>query len=104
MVLQKTALAEDYPPPVEDGERKRLVDVAKDWSVAHGLAVRPPPAVLKAEADPDNILTQHVPVTLFPSPFPKVCFDQGQSVQKLYNELYASISQDEEFLTYIIQE
>jgi len=43
-------------------------------------------------------------VTLFPSPFPKACFEQAKSVQPTYNELYASISRDEAFLKDIVEE
>ncbi|KAI1196604.1 hypothetical protein F5X97DRAFT_304622 [Nemania serpens] len=94
----------DYPPEITASEGARLTEVAKDWALAHGLTVRPPPAVLAADADPQSILATAVPVTLFPSPFPKVCFEQGIAVQTAYNELYASISQDEEFLAQIVQE
>lgn len=94
----------DYPPEITAGEGARLTEVTKDWALAHGLTVRPPPAVIAADADPHSILATAVPVTLFPSPFPKVCFEQGIAVQTAYNELYASISQDEEFLAQIVQE
>ncbi|KAI0199707.1 hypothetical protein F4808DRAFT_205544 [Astrocystis sublimbata] len=93
-----------YPPEITASEGARLTEVSKDWALAHGLTVRPPPAVLAAEADSQNILATAVPVTLFPSPFPKVCFEQGVAVQKAYNELYASISQDEEFLAAMVKE
>ncbi|KAI1102982.1 glutathione synthase [Jackrogersella minutella] len=94
----------DYPPAITPSEGERLTEVVKDWSLAHGLTVRPPPAVIAAEADPAGILATAVPVTLFPSPFPKVCFDQAIAVQETYNELYASISQDEPFLAQIVKE
>lgn len=93
-----------FPPPVNPSEGERLTEVVKDWASANGLVVRPPPAVVAAEADPQGILATPVPVTLFPSPFPKVCFDQGVSVQRAYNELYAAISQDEEFLAQTVKE
>ncbi|ORY69745.1 uncharacterized protein BCR38DRAFT_360901 [Pseudomassariella vexata] len=95
----------DYPPQqVESAITDRLVEVAKDWSLAHGLCVRPPPTVIPAQAHPGNILATPVPVTLFPSPFPESCFKQGLAVQRAYNELYASISQDEEFLTEMVKQ
>lgn len=93
-----------YPPEITPSEGERLTEVIKDWAVAHGLTVRPPPAVIAAEADPAGILATAVPVTLFPSPFPDVCFNQAVAVQKAYNELYAAISQDEEFLSQIVKE
>lgn len=92
-----------YPPALEDGlERQRLVQTIKDWSIANGLAVRPPPAV--AGNDVEGILAMSAPVTLFPSPFPKGCFEEAKAIQTTYNELYAHISQDEEFLGRLVQE
>ncbi|KAI1094420.1 glutathione synthase [Rostrohypoxylon terebratum] len=94
----------DYPPAFTPAGGERLTEIVKDWSLANGLTVRPPPAVISAEADPAGILATAVPVTLFPSPFPRVCFDQAIAVQKAYNELYASISQDDAFLARIVKE
>lgn len=93
-----------YPPAVDEEERARLVEVIKDWAIANGLAVRPPPTLITAEADPNGVLATNVPVTLFPSPFPQVCFDEAKAVQKAYNELYAKVSQDERFLSSMVEE
>lgn len=90
-----------YPPALDDVlERDRLVQAVKDWTIANGLAVRPPPEVGVAE----GILATSAPVTLFPSPFPKSCFDEARAIQTTYNTLYARISQDEEFLGGLVQE
>lgn len=93
-----------YPPELSKEETENLVFTIKDWSIAHGLAVRPPPSLISAEADPHTILATTAPVTLFPSPFPKVCFKQAVLIQESYNELYAAIARDEEFLSGIVQE
>ncbi|OBT55861.1 glutathione synthetase [Pseudogymnoascus sp. 24MN13] len=81
-----------------------ITTLVKDWSIAHGLAVRPPPALVASESDPHGILATTAPVTLLPSPFPQVCFKQASSVQTAYNGLYASISRDEGFLASIVEE
>lgn len=91
-----------FPPPLDAAEQENLVQVIKDWSIANGLAVRVPPAVV--EKDPEGILAINAPVTLFPSPFPKACFEQAKAIQCAYNELYANISRDEEFLSGLVQE
>ncbi|KAK4106562.1 glutathione synthase [Parathielavia hyrcaniae] len=92
-----------YPPTLDDAlERDRLVQTIKDWTIANGLAVRPPPAV--AGNDAEGTLAMSAPVTLFPSPFPKTCFEDAQDIQPRYNELYARISRDEEFLSSLVQE
>jgi glutathione synthase len=93
-----------YPPEQTSDEIEHLVSLIKDWTIAHGLAVRPPPTIVRQEADPHGILATTAPVTLFPSPFPRVCFDQAQSIQEAYNELYAAIAQDEDFLKSIVEE
>lgn len=93
-----------YPPAVDEEERTRLVEIIKDWAIANGLAVRPPPTLVAAETDPDGVLATNVPVTLFPSPFPRVCFDEAKAAQKAYNELYAKVSQDEHFLGSMVEE
>lgn len=93
-----------YPPEPTADEVAQIAAVVKDWTIAHGLAVRPPPALVASEADPQGVLATTAPVTLFPSPFPRVCFEQAKSIQSAYNELYASISQDEEFLRGIVEE
>jgi hypothetical protein len=93
-----------YPPELSPSEAEHLLSTIKDWSIAHGLAVRPPPSIISTEADPHGVLATTAPVTLFPSPFPRICFEQAKSVQKAYNELYAAIAQDEQFLEDIVQE
>ncbi|KAH6610689.1 glutathione synthetase [Trichoderma cornu-damae] len=102
-----------YPPPLSKAEKDALAETVKDWAIANGLAVRVPPAPVPAEtdlanvtaeADPAGIAAIHVPVTLFPSPFPRECFAQGQAVQKTYNELYAAVSRDEAFLEQTVRE
>ncbi|KAF4461177.1 glutathione synthetase [Fusarium albosuccineum] len=93
-----------YPPTLKAEEKEALIETVKDWSIGNGLTVRPPPTVIAAEADPKGIAAVNVPVTLFPSPFPKQCFAQGKAVQKTYNELYASVSRDEDFLAQVVKE
>jgi hypothetical protein len=103
-MANSAALSGSYPPELSKSEADQLIVAIKDWSIAHGLAVRPPPAIVKAAADPHGILATTAPVTLFPSPFPRICFEEARSIQRAYNRLYAAIAQDEEFLQDIVQE
>jgi hypothetical protein len=96
--------SDPYPPDLTTAESEHLVSTIKDWTIAHGLAVRPTPTLVATENDPNVILATTAPVTLFPSPFPRICFEQARSIQKAYNNLYASIAQDEPFLQDIVQE
>lgn len=93
-----------YPPQLQPSEQEHLVDTIKDWSIGNGLAIRPPPTVIASEADPQGIAAVSAPVTVFPSPFPRVCFEQGKTAQTSYNELYAAVSQDEKFIQKTVEE
>lgn len=93
-----------YPPPLSPSQQDYLVSIVKGWAARHGLAVKPPQSLISEEADPHGVLTTNAPVTLFPSPFPRICYDTAVSVQTTYNELYAAISRNESWLGKIIEE
>lgn len=95
---------ETYPPPLSAEQEEYLVHSVKDWSIQHGLTVRPSPSFVSQEADPHAVLATNAPVTLFPSPFPRSCFEQAKRIQSAYNELYAAIANDEEWLEGIVKE
>lgn len=93
-----------YPPDLSETQLQYLLTTIKDWSIAHGLAVRPPPSLVSHEQDPAGALAITAPVTLFPSLFPRACFEQGRAIQTAYNELYAAIASDEAWLKEIVEE
>lgn len=93
-----------YPPPSTPDQEEYLVQTVKNWSIEHALAVRPSSAIVSEEANPNHVLATNAPVTLFPSPFSKSCFDQARSLQPVYNELYAAIASDEQWLEQIMKE
>jgi glutathione synthetase len=94
----------DYPPELSHDEKQYLLASLKDWSIAHGLAVRPAPSFVQPSQDPSGVLASTAPVTLFPSLFPRSCFEDGLSIQKAYNELYSAIARDEAWLQSIVEE
>ncbi|KAF2084664.1 glutathione synthetase-like protein [Saccharata proteae CBS 121410] len=93
-----------YPPPLSEPEVEFLLSNLKDWSIAHGLAVRPAPSFVPQSQDPSGVLANAAPVTLFPSLFPRHCFEEGLAIQTAYNELYAAIARDEAWLREIVEE
>lgn len=93
-----------YPPELSREEEQYLLTELKDWSIAHGLAVRPAPSFVSASQDPSGVLAATAPVTLFPSLFPRSCFEEGLAIQKAYNELYSAIARDEQWLQGIVEE
>lgn len=103
-MASKDLTAGQYPPRLTEPEKQNILNAAKDYAIAHGLAVKPQASVVSEEQDPKGMLAINVPVTLFPSPFPRNCFEQAQSAQKTYNELYAAISRDEAFLEDAVNE
>lgn len=87
-----------YPPALTSEQTEYLLSTIRDWAIANGLAVRPP------SSDAAAPLAVTAPVTLFPSPFPRECFEEVRSIQTLYNELYALIARDEDWLKGIVEE
>jgi hypothetical protein len=93
-----------YPPQISAERQAYLVQTIKNWSAEHGLLVRPSPAFVPDEINPNGVLATNAPVTLFPSPFPRAPFEQARSLQKAYNELYAAIASDLPWLEDIMKE
>ncbi|KIV99679.1 glutathione synthetase [Verruconis gallopava] len=94
----------EYPPELTEAETHYLLSNVKDWSIAHGLAVRPSPGFVPQERDPGMALATTAPVTLFPSLFPRACFEEALAIQQSYNKLYSGIARDEQWLRPIIEE
>ncbi|KAK9454666.1 hypothetical protein V1511DRAFT_521821 [Dipodascopsis uninucleata] len=103
----------NYPPKLSLENHDRLRIALRDWSLSHGLVIRGPTESGSADsfaetAGLDSKLTDeravHVPLTLFPSPFPRKLFEQARGLQKDFNELYVRVSDDDAFLQEIVKE
>ncbi|KAJ3299205.1 hypothetical protein HK104_009738 [Borealophlyctis nickersoniae] len=84
-----------YPPPLSEDKLQELEGHAVDWALSHGLVVRAPAASV---VDPNAPLVTHAPFALFPSPFPRRCYNQAVVLQPLFNTLVDVIAKDAEFL------
>ena len=93
-----------YPPELDEKQMHYLLTNLIDWSVAHGLTVKPPLSFISAKQDPLGALASPAPVTLFPSLFPKSCYDEALAIQVFYNGLYAAIARDEDWIKSIVEE
>lgn len=93
----------DYPPAISCEQEEYILNTIKDWSIQHGLAVRPSSSFVPEDINHSGVLATTAPITLFPSPFPRSCFRQGELLQTVYNELYAAISNDEEWIEEIMK-
>lgn len=99
-----TTIWPDYPPTLNFEQSRFLLSNIKDWSILNGLAVRPSPAYVSEDVDPSKSLAITAPVTLFPSLFPRACFEEARAIQVAYNELYAAIARDEDWLGEVVKE
>jgi glutathione synthase len=93
-----------YPPPLNPAQEQYLLSTIKDWTIQHGLTIRPNISTIPDELDQLGVLATNAPVTLFPSLFPRSCFEEARAVQTLYNELYAAITSDEVWLGKVMEE
>lgn len=94
----------DYPPNLTSEQSDYIVSNIKDCSILSGLAVRPSSSFVSEKIDPSRSLAVTAPVTLFPSLFPRECFEEARAIQTAYNELYACIANDEEWLGEVVKE
>ena len=67
------------------------VQYVRDWQYQHGSLLQFPPRSGK-------IIARPIGVTLFPSNFPKRCYDEACDLQPIFNKLYAAIAEDEKWL------
>ncbi|KAL8707492.1 MAG: hypothetical protein Q9220_007482 [cf. Caloplaca sp. 1 TL-2023] len=94
----------DYPPQLTAEQREYLLTKINDWSILNGLAVRRPSFLLNLTSGLFGSTALTAPVTLFPSLFPRVSFDEAQALQRAYNVLYAAIARDRSWLKHIVEE
>ncbi len=68
-----------------------MVENVRDWQYQHGSILKYPPR---------SGLVGYRPIgaTLFPSNFPRHCYEEALAIQPIFNKLYAAISEDEEWL------
>ena len=93
----------DFLSKTTHEQQEYLLSNLKDWSILNGLAVRPSAYLFPAGTDLSGALATTAPVTLYPSLFPRACFDEARAIQKAYNELYAAIARDREWLKHIVE-
>ncbi|EAL91934.1 hypothetical protein KXX16_007771 [Aspergillus fumigatus] len=94
----------NYPPELNPAQKDFLVKTIKDWATQNGLMVRPHLSFVSKESDPYGVLATNAPVTLFPSLFPRACFEEAKALQTVYNQLYAAITCNEEWLGKIMED
>jgi glutathione synthetase len=81
-------------PPLSPQQLASLIENIKDYQIIHGSLLK-----IINTAEESAILTRGIPVSLFPTPFPRKLFVDAKSLQKVFNELYVKLANDEEFLS-----
>jgi glutathione synthase len=94
----------NYPPELTSEQAEYLLSNLKNWSILNGLAVRPSHNYISKDVDRSDSIAIPAPVTLFPSVFPRSCFNEARDIQQAFNELYAAIATDEAWLMDAIAE
>ncbi|ORY87840.1 glutathione synthase [Protomyces lactucae-debilis] len=89
-------------PHLSAAQSENLREELIAYALTHGLVVRPQPSFLAD--NPGGSVVVHAPVALHPSEFPKQAFDHAKEIQTGYNELYAKIANDEDFMSRIMAE
>ena len=82
-----------YLPDLPGEELRELVDEVKDFQLNSGSLLK-----LVFTEDEHSVLSRPIGVSLFPSPYPSDAFREAQSLQPLFNELYANIAEDDDWL------
>lgn len=91
-----------YPPQLTAEQEEYLTATVQEWSITNGLVVRSPSAY--TSQDPKASYAGTIPIALFPSQFPRDCFNEALEIQTAYNELYAAVASDEEWLGTVVKE
>jgi glutathione synthase len=83
---------EDASEPSEE-QILALLGQIQDWQINHGSLLK----LVKSQTE-RSVLSYPVGVTVFPSVFPRSQFYRAMDLQPIYNELYATIAGNEEWL------
>lgn len=83
-------------PVLSEQKEAKLVENLEQWALANSLVIYP----LKFKTYQPVV----APTTLFPTPFPKIAFQDSIDVQLSFNELYVKVASDKEWLTNILNE
>jgi glutathione synthase len=87
-------------PPISQEQFEGLVSQISDYQLTHGSLLKTPG--LQARLDSAVPFAYPIGVSAFPSPFPRRLFHHALSIQHLFNELYAKISEDDTWLGHVL--
>jgi glutathione synthase len=91
--------------PTEDASKPSeeqilvLLGQIQDWQINHGSLLK----LIESQTE-HSVLSYPVGVTVFPTVFPRLQFCRAMCLQPIYNELYAAIAGDEDWLYKVTKE
>ncbi|ORZ19344.1 glutathione synthase [Absidia repens] len=94
-------MSSSYPPQASSTKLSEIRAEAIDWSLAHGLVVRP--TIDKQQHFEHNAAVTHAPLALYPTPFPRAEFYKAKNLQLPWNTLIHRMSQDDQLITELMQ-
>ncbi|RCK63482.1 Glutathione synthetase [Candida viswanathii] len=84
-------------PELSEIQEKELISNLSQWTLGNGLVMYPP--------NFESYLANTAPITLFPTPIPKLSFVRAQEVQTLFHELYVNVmTQDKDWFLSVIED
>lgn len=92
-----------YPPALTEVQYSHLVTEIQNRALLNGLAVKRLAGTTSPHSGNTEMVTT-APITFFPSLFSRQNFDEAKAIQCAYNELYATISQDENWIAAVVAE
>lgn len=102
MSLPPASALPPWPPTLSPQQLDHLTFLALDYALSHGLIYRPPYPTPSTHT-PLSASAISAPISLFPSPFPKDLYQGVLDLQQIYNELYARITMDDEWLDRVVR-
>lgn len=100
---QKDSIYPPWPRKLSKEHLDFLQEEIIDWSLANGLAIRlRPDSGLVKEQELASATT--APVTVFPSLLGAAQYHEARKIQCSYNELYARIASDRQWLGGVVEE
>lgn len=91
-----------FPHNIPQLTEKQLEDLLvniKDYQLTHGSLLK----LVKTDEE-HTVLSRPVGVSLFPSQFPRSLFNQALHIQRIFNELYVRVAEDEGWLYETLQD
>lgn len=82
-----------------EGHLESLLTEIKDWQITHGSLLK-----LVGYEEPHTVPARPIGVSVFPTPFPRHCFDEARKVATIFNRLYAAIAEDDAWLKTVLHD